>query len=109
LGINTSTRSTSFFHRAKNTPQTEQQRKQNQIFRTSDDEPSELEKCLMLEKSLEMIDLGLGEAHVMAALAGIDFTKLHFGPKVYGQIFTLKFWTNFRPKTSPSLSDYYVQ
>ena len=28
------------------------------------------EKCSLLERSLEMIDLGLGEAHVMAALAG---------------------------------------
>merc|ERR1712012_995074 len=27
------------------------------------------EKCSLMEKSLEMIDLGLGEAHVMAALA----------------------------------------
>jgi len=29
-----------------------------------------IEKCSLLERSLEMIDLGLGEAHVMAALAG---------------------------------------
>merc|ERR1719461_2537354 len=28
------------------------------------------EKCNLMERSLEMIDLGLGEAHVMAALAG---------------------------------------
>jgi hypothetical protein len=28
------------------------------------------EKTSMLERSLDMIDLGLGEAHVMAALAG---------------------------------------
>ena len=28
------------------------------------------EKCSLLERSLESIDLGLGEAHVMAALAG---------------------------------------
>jgi len=28
------------------------------------------EKCSMMERSLEMIELGLGEAHVMAALAG---------------------------------------
>lgn len=31
---------------------------------------SQREKCSLLERSLEMIDLGLGEAHVMAALAG---------------------------------------
>jgi kinesin light chain len=40
---------------------------------TSDDELialSQREKCSLLERSLEMIDLGLGEAHVMAALAG---------------------------------------
>jgi hypothetical protein len=28
------------------------------------------EKCTLMERSLEMIELGLGEAHVMAALAG---------------------------------------
>ena len=28
------------------------------------------EKCSMIQRSLEMIELGLGEAHVMAALAG---------------------------------------
>ena len=28
------------------------------------------EKCSQLERSLEMIELGLGEAHVMAALSG---------------------------------------
>merc|ERR1719471_2123432 len=28
------------------------------------------EKCNLMERSLEMIELGLGEAHVMAALAG---------------------------------------
>ena len=28
------------------------------------------EKCPLMERSLEMIELGLGEAHVMAALAG---------------------------------------
>lgn len=28
------------------------------------------EKCMLMERSLEMIELGLGEAHVMAALAG---------------------------------------
>ena len=28
------------------------------------------EKCSLMERSLEMIELGLGEAHVMAALAG---------------------------------------
>ena len=27
------------------------------------------EKCALMERSLEMIELGLGEAHVMAALA----------------------------------------
>jgi len=31
---------------------------------------SHQEKTSMLERSLDMIDLGLGEAHVMAALAG---------------------------------------
>ena len=31
---------------------------------------SQLEKSSLLERSLEMIDLGLGEAHVMAAIAG---------------------------------------
>ena len=30
---------------------------------------SQLEKSSLLERSLEMIDLGLGEAHVMAAIA----------------------------------------
>jgi hypothetical protein len=29
---------------------------------------------------------------------GIDFTKLHFGPILFGHIFILKFWTNFHPK-----------
>ena len=28
------------------------------------------EKCNLIQRSLEMIELGLGEAHVMAALAG---------------------------------------
>ncbi len=28
------------------------------------------EKCSLMERSLDMIELGLGEAHVMAALAG---------------------------------------
>ena len=28
------------------------------------------EKCTLIQRSLEMIELGLGEAHVMAALAG---------------------------------------
>jgi hypothetical protein len=27
-----------------------------------------------------------------------DFTKLFFGPKLFGKIFFHKFWTNFRPK-----------
>ncbi len=33
------------------------------------DDQNRSEKALLLEKSLEMIDLGLGEAHVMSALA----------------------------------------
>lgn len=35
----------------------------------ADNEANRNEKASLLEKSLEMIDLGLGEAHVMAALA----------------------------------------
>ena len=35
----------------------------------TDDDAKQSEKTNLLEKSLEMIDLGLGEAHVMAALA----------------------------------------
>jgi acyl-CoA reductase-like NAD-dependent aldehyde dehydrogenase len=30
--------------------------------------------------------------------AGIDFTKLHFGRKLFELIFIPKFWINFRPK-----------
>ena len=40
---------------------------------TLDDESAimaQQEKSSMLERSLEMIDLGLGEAHVMAAISG---------------------------------------
>jgi len=43
------------------------------ISSASDDDSlvtAQQEKCTMLERSLEMIDLGLGEAHVMAALSG---------------------------------------
>ena len=36
---------------------------------TPTDDAKAAEKTVLLEKSLEMIDLGLGEAHVMAALA----------------------------------------
>merc|ERR1719411_1072147 len=36
---------------------------------TPTDDAKAAEKASLLEKSLEMIDLGLGEAHVMAALA----------------------------------------
>ena len=36
---------------------------------TPPDDAKQSEKTNLLEKSLEMIDLGLGEAHVMAALA----------------------------------------
>jgi hypothetical protein len=34
-------------------------------------------------------------------IPGIDFTKLRFCQKknIFGQIFTLKFWTNLHPKT----------
>lgn len=35
----------------------------------SDGDPNQTEKASLLEKSIEMIDLGLGEAHVMSALA----------------------------------------
>lgn len=35
----------------------------------ANNEANRNEKASLLEKSLEMIDLGLGEAHVMAALA----------------------------------------
>jgi hypothetical protein len=40
--------------------------------------------------------------------AGIDFTKLHFGRKLFGQIFILKFWTNLQPKKTARItfSDY---
>jgi hypothetical protein len=31
---------------------------------------------------------------------GIDFTKLHFGRKICGQIFILKFRKNYHPKTT---------
>ena len=57
---------------------------------TLDDESAlmaQQEKSSMLERSLEMIDLGLGEAHVMAAISGKgsfinDVTQIYPPPSV---------------------------
>jgi hypothetical protein len=47
---------------------------------------------------------------MMAAfcVAGIDFMKLDFGLKVFGQTFSLEFWTNFHPnvKTKVVLDNF---
>jgi hypothetical protein len=38
----------------------------------------------------------------------IDFMKLDFGRKLCGQILSLKFWTNFYPKTQDKRAYTYV-
>ncbi len=54
------------------------------------------EKCSLMERSLDMIELGLGEAHVMAALAGhlqaVEAEKQKLRSQVYVET-TLKYHT----------------
>jgi hypothetical protein len=50
--------------------------------------------------------------YLLVGLApGIDFINLHFVGKLFGQIFILKFWTNFYPQIlekSPPKNNIYV-